>query len=221
MSGEDIVIHIILTILLFIAIGGIILNIIDFLRQSKKQRSNEMNKSTIDIIREMRDGFNNSWHDIDREWARGLADRIEAAHNREKDSYKDTIKPWCDKVGVVKMETTTDENSVVGNGAKMRAAIEAVIEVGYPHNFQRENPNIRGYCYDITKAIKKCFDALAMPPRNCDVGTPREQERRMDEWCHSGKRYYRCLDDGCPNYNLKTNCVFDWLQMPYEEGGAK
>lgn len=45
--------------------------------------------------------------------------------------------------------------------AKLREAVKAVVDVGYPHNFQIETPHIRGYCYDITKAIKKCFDALA------------------------------------------------------------
>ena len=45
--------------------------------------------------------------------------------------------------------------------AKLREAVKAVVDVGYPHNFQHEAPHIRGYCYDITEAIKKCFDALA------------------------------------------------------------
>ena len=35
-----------------------------------------------DIVREMRESFNQSWHDIDREWARDLAGRIEAAAKR-------------------------------------------------------------------------------------------------------------------------------------------
>ena len=55
-----------------------------------------------------------------------------------------------------------------GNAAAMLEALKAVVAVGYPHNFQREAPHIRGYCYDITKAIEKCFAALSAPPRNCD-----------------------------------------------------
>lgn len=58
-----------------------------------------------------------------------------------------------------------------GNAAAMREAVKAVVDVGYPHNFQHEAPHISGYCYDITKAIKKCFDALSAQPRNCDVET--------------------------------------------------
>lgn len=63
---------------------------------------------------------------------------------------------------------TCKESSQVGNAAKMREALEAVVKVGYPHNFQREAPHIRGYCYEITTAIEKCFAALSAPPRNCD-----------------------------------------------------
>ena len=61
-----------------------------------------------------------------------------------------------------------------GDRAKLREAVKAVVDVGYPHNFQREAPHIRGYCYDITRAIEKCFAALAAPVRNCDVHTADE-----------------------------------------------
>ena len=40
-------------------------------------------ETVADIVADMRHGFDQSWHDIDREWAHGLADRIEAAHRRE------------------------------------------------------------------------------------------------------------------------------------------
>jgi hypothetical protein len=62
-----------------------------------------------------------------------------------------------------------DKSSQVGNAAAMYEALKAVVKVGYPHNFQHEAPHIRGYCYEITTAIDKCFAALATPPRNCDI----------------------------------------------------
>ena len=65
-----------------------------------------------------------------------------------------------------------------GDCAKLRESVKAVVDVGYPHNFQKEAPHIRGYCYDITRAIDKCFAALAAPARNCDVGTAEEQAER-------------------------------------------
>jgi hypothetical protein len=90
-----------------------------------------------------------SWHDF-----RVMLDRFDAAHRREV--------------------ATTKESLAVGDVSKLREAVKAVVDVGYPHNFQREAPHIRGYCYDITRAIEKCFAALAAPPRNCDVYTADE-----------------------------------------------
>lgn len=40
-------------------------------------------ETSAHILKEMRDVFNRSWYDIDREWAHDLADRLEAAHRRE------------------------------------------------------------------------------------------------------------------------------------------
>ena len=113
------------------------------------------------------------------------------------------------------------------NAAKMREALEAVVKVGYPHNFQNEAPHIRGYCYEITTAIKKCFATLSAPPRNCDVGTAEEQQDRFREFC---RRHFDARECGlgrsaakCPAYQGGKNpdCSLWWAQMPYEEGGAK
>lgn len=63
------------------------------------------NKTIADIVAEMRRGFDKSWHDIDREWAHGLADRIEAACNREAEiAY---LKGQTDEImnAVTKLET--------------------------------------------------------------------------------------------------------------------
>lgn len=63
--------------------------------------------------------------------------------------------------------------------------------------------------------------ALSAPPRNCDVGTAEEQEKRMNEFCnlhkHGGSVY------ACENCELFTvdRCELAWSQMPYEAGGAK
>jgi hypothetical protein len=90
----------------------------------------DTNETIADIIAEMRGMGNYQRYSGDH--ARVLANRLEAAHRRER-----------------------------GDCAKLREAVKAVVEVGYPHNFRYEAPHIRGYCYGITKAIKKCFDALA------------------------------------------------------------
>lgn len=66
-------------------------------------------------------------------------------------------------------------------------------------------------------------NALAKPPRNCDVGTAQEQAIRFAEFC---SQYRQC--DACPLneecYRTETDCEFAWEQMPYapaQKGGAK
>ena len=44
-----------------------------------------------DIVAEMRHGFDQSWHDIDREWAHGLADRIEEAWRCEREEWSSRL----------------------------------------------------------------------------------------------------------------------------------
>ena len=36
----------------------------------------------------------------------------------------------------------------------------SLLDVGYPHNFQREEPWIRNYCYKITGVVKMAYDAV-------------------------------------------------------------
>jgi hypothetical protein len=67
--------------------------------------------------------------------------------------------------------------------------------------------------------------ALAAPPRNCDVGTAKEQDERFHRFCKC-HRTGSCA--GCHNpvkdytvANGVRECALVWAQMPYEEGGAK
>ena len=65
---------------------------------------------------------------------------------------------------------------------------------------------------DIRKAHEAVNAALAAPPRNCDVGTAEEQEKRYLALCDSNN----C--SSCPvRLKGKTDCVFTWSQMPYDE----
>ena len=59
--------------------------------------SDEKKETLADIVAEMRHGFNRSWHEINREWAHGLADRIEAAAKR---AYHDLDINVCALNGV-------------------------------------------------------------------------------------------------------------------------
>ena len=99
---------------------------------------------------------------------------------------------------------TTDKSSTVGNAAAMREVLYDIVmltmKVGY---------SIHG---DVACGIiaSKAKHALSAPPRNCDIGTPEEQEKRFENYTakhwHLGKT------------------AFQWSQMPYEatnEGDAK
>ena len=58
---------------------------------------------------------------------------------------------------------------------------------------------------DKCKPYQAAHAALALPLRQCDVGTAEEQRRRYDEWRnHDGLRAALGKDE------------FDWAQMPYE-----
>jgi hypothetical protein len=163
-----------------------------------------------DIVREMRKRFE-PYAKSDSNDARYVAylgyaefaDRIEAAHKRE--------------VVVAKMGTTTptcDKSSQVGNAAAMYEALKAVVKVGYPHNFQHEAPHIRGYCYEITTAINKCFAALATPPRNCDIMSLNTARK---EWF--AKEILPRLDGDLP---LGKEVPFEeWFVSQHEKGKSK
>jgi hypothetical protein len=109
-----------------------------------------------------------------------------------------------------------------GNQMKMREALVKVLRLA--------NVTADGENWDWNNAIaenvvKVVKEALAAPPRNCDVGTAEEQTKRFSDFCEA----YRHTDllgcAGCPLKNTPsdTGCSFAWAQMPYEseEGGAK
>lgn len=95
----------------------------------------------------------------------------------------------------------------VSNVKAMREALENIVKVGYPHNFQHEAPHISGYCYDITEAITKCFEALAASPRNCDRYS---HDEALSVWAAEKE-------------NGKNGCFDEWLYAPAteKEGGSK
>lgn len=67
---------------------------------------------------------------------------------------------------------------------------------------------------DIRKAHEAVNSALSEPPRNCDVGTVKEQSERFAKFCYPQK---------CNKCKLHTDefCVLRWSQMPYEASEIK
>lgn len=64
---------------------------------------------------------------------------------------------------------------------------------------------------------------LALPLRNCDVGTDMEQSKRFDKFCK--KRGDKCALGGkgsCPIFKgYKVDCGITWAQLPYEKEGEE
>lgn len=130
-----------------------------------------------------------------------VADNVSAKHQ-----FRDAAKMIPhEEVDVSKMETTTP----TGNTAAMREALEAAIPIMRACLFDYYNTT------DVKKVVGEMKAALSAPPRNCDVGTAEEQDKRFLEFCTSMdcKRY-------CPLFKADS-CELAWAQMPYEEGGAK
>lgn len=97
------------------------------------------------------------------------------------------------------------------NAAAIREALEQIHELlsigGKPDT---------SMCIRYEAAYQIAEEALSAPPRNCDVGTAKEQEKRYLALCDSNN----C--SSCPvRFKGKTDCVFTWSQMPYEEGDVK
>ena len=133
------------------------------------------------------------------------ADRLEAARKREM--------------------ATAEKSSAVGDRAKIREALEAIIS-GYEKS-DLCDMNYGEWCHDpanicvnvpLCKAIHEARAALAAPPRNCDVGTAEEQAERYMNFCHN---YPKCTGCPCVGRIQYHQCEFAWAQLPYEEGGAE
>ena len=71
-----------------------------------------------------------------------------------------------------------------------------------------------------TRIILEIIDAaLALPRRNCDVGTAEEQTSRFNAFCCAYHSHEECCRI-CPAKG-KGECEFAWAQLPCEKGGAR
>lgn len=72
-----------------------------------------------------------------------------------------------------------------------------------------------GGCEEMAKALDKAKAALALPRRNCDVGTEKEQDLRFVDFCGA---YSKVSCTKCPVYRSSC-CELAWAQLPYEKEG--
>ena len=147
-----------------------------------------------------------------------VADNVSANHH-----FREVAKMIPhEEVDVSKMETTTptrEKSSAVGNAAAMREALEQIRELlsigGKPDT---------AMCIRYESAYLIAKEALSAPPRNCDVGTAEEQEKRFNSFCKthlSGTRSICSAQCPCVGCRSMFHCLTKWAQMPYEEGGVK
>lgn len=102
---------------------------------------------------------------------------------------------------------------------QMREALEYIVSLLRSDTFVVLNPPAVEI---IAKILLASEAALALPLRNCDIGTAEEQLDRYGVYCQNrctfcDNRHY-CNICG-ERYRMK--CMMEWAQMPYEaEGGA-
>ena len=159
-----------------------------------------------------------------------FANRIEAAAKREREAGAEAAQV-CGEIGeMIGREATREKSSRVGNAAKMREALEEIVDMAtcYFHDFTipKDDDEFRGAIIDeaidytslrddFIKAVIIARDAISAPPRNCDIRTAEEQAERHKRWCRKRQIIKDYLGVGC------RKCVVERAQMPYEEGGAK
>jgi hypothetical protein len=76
--------------------------------------------------------------------------------------------------------------------------------------------------YDANTPIRtQIKQALAEPPKNCEVGTAEEQAKRFKHYCDNKV----CKRRVCHSYGYENlfhyKCFPIWSQMPYEEDEVK
>ncbi len=146
-------------------------------------------ETVADILREMRKGFNQSWWHIDREWAHDLADRIEAAHKRERTNL-DALERACEEVldAETLKKVVAAKRRIQGEPEHERAcrrSIQIPVEVVPTCSVARAQRRLEllraqmsdmvnmppgtKYCFSPQAIIAEIDDTLATHPRNCDV----------------------------------------------------
>ena len=179
--------------------------------------SNERHETVADIVAAMRDE-SHAGDGCFLEWVgekmRSYADRIEAAAKREREAGAEAAQ-ICGEIGEIVGRDAACHQPVTDchglNAAAMREALVRVKRL-FDGRFMWQP--------DIRKTHEAVNAALAAPPRNCDVGTTKEQSARFDAHC---RKHMGCLT--CPlrekDGGVPKHCEFAWAQMPYEEGGAE
>ena len=103
-----------------------------------------------------------------------------------------------------------------GNAAAMREALEEILrylELICKHAKPKgEQPTALFAAAETVRDM--VVKALSAPARQCDVGTPEEQNARYEHYCFIHRTMERCCQD-CPIKD-EPCCELAWAQTPYE-----
>ena len=136
-----------------------------------------------------------------------LADRIEAAHKREREKGSEAAQ-ICGEIGEMigreasKNHSVTDCNRL-DNAAKIREAFANISEYAKEAACHTEDAHLLGYLNQIESWVE---DALSAPPRNCDRPECATTKEAQDVW--------RKEDGGKTAY-------YEWILATSTKGGAK
>ena len=155
---------------------------------------------------------------VNTDTVRGIAKKM--LNTSMQSITAERINGWAVRLAAACEQTVTDCNHL-GNAAAMRKALERLRERAlmdlYENAFAADPSG--NYKKFVKRTIKIAGAVLSAPPRNCDVGTAEEQSERYEKFCYAHRsREKGC--GGCPLCDIVC-CGFAWLQMPYEEGGAR
>ena len=148
--------------------------------------SNEKHETVADIVAEMRKraeevyagqaGYPESWKDqMNDDEIREIADRIEAAHKREREAGAEAAK-ICGEIGEIVGRDAACHQPVTDchglNAAAMREACENIAEYAKTAACHIEDTHLLSYINQIESWAEA---ALSSPPRNCDVLSDKQE----------------------------------------------
>ena len=141
--------------------------------------------------------------------AQEMRDMAEKILHTDEDWYEDAGHMLLQAADMMERESTREKSSQVGNSAKMREALEEVIDT---INEWRSNGEMMEH-WQYSELFDIADTALSAPPRNCDVGTAEEQTSRFVDFCYRSKECVSCQmapEEG-------TDCILAWAQAPYKD----
>lgn len=139
------------------------------------------------------------------------AAKVQEVEDAERRGHHAATRACCETIE--KVDPLYDIESV-GNAVKLRKTLD---DIGNACAWIAENCGNQETAKYLWEIVEKVKAALALPPRNCDVGTAVEQSERFNRFCTTHNDSAKCH---CPCDRDLGACEFLWAQLPYNETPA-